>query len=80
MVLCGLWMAALSALSLLLLYKQKLESNTMVLNLLFWSIPVPYIANSTGWILTEGGRQPWIVVGQQKVSAGISTNLTSTDI
>ena len=80
MVICGLWMAALSALSLLLLYKQKLESNTTVLNLLFWSIPVPYIANSTGWILTEGGRQPWIVVGLQKVSAGISTNLTSTDI
>ena len=80
MVLCGLWMAALSALSIFLLYKQKLETNTMVLNLLFWSIPIPYIANSTGWILTEGGRQPWIVVGLQKVSAGISTNLTSTDI
>lgn len=80
MVICGLWMAALSAISLLLLYKQKLETNTMVLTLLFWSIPVPYIANSTGWILTEGGRQPWIVVGLQKVSAAISTNLTSTDI
>ncbi len=80
MVICGLWMAALSAISILLLYKQKLETNTMVLTLLFWSIPVPYIANSTGWILTEGGRQPWIVVGLQKVSEAISTNLTSTDI
>lgn len=80
MVFCGLWMAALSALSILLFYKGKLENNTMVLKLLLWSIPVPYIANSTGWILTEGGRQPWIVVGLQKVSDGISTNLTTTDI
>lgn len=80
MVLAGLWMAALSALSLLLLYKNKLETNTTVLTLLFWSLPVPYIANSTGWILTEGGRQPWIVVGLQKVSQAISTNLTQVDI
>lgn len=80
MVLCGLWMAALSALSLLLLYKDKLENSSIVLKMLLWSIPIPYLANSTGWILTEGGRQPWIVVGLQKVSDGISTNLTSTDI
>jgi len=80
MVLSGLWMAALSALSLLLLYKKKLETNTKVLTMLLWSLPVPYIANSTGWILTEGGRQPWIVVGLQKVSQAVSTNLTQVDI
>lgn len=80
MVVCGLWMAALSALGLLLLYRKQLETNKIVLTLLFWSIPIPYIANSTGWILTEGGRQPWIVVGLQKVSSAISTNLTTTDI
>ena len=80
MVLAGLWMAILSAWSLLLLYKNKLETNTTVLTLLLWSLPMPYIANSTGWILTEGGRQPWIVVGLQKLNAAISTNLTSLDI
>jgi len=80
MVLAGLWMAALSALSLLLLYKNKLETNTKVLTMLLWSLPMPYIANSTGWILTEGGRQPWMVVGLQKLSAAVSTNLTRVDI
>jgi len=80
MVLAGLWMAALSAFSLLLFYKNKLEANKAVLTLLLWSLPIPYIANSAGWILTEGARQPWIVVGLQKVSAAISTNLTSVDI
>ena len=80
MVLAGLWMAALSAWSALLLYRKKLETNKTVLTMLLWSLPMPYIANSTGWILTEGGRQPWIVVGLQKVSEAISTNLTRVDI
>lgn len=80
MILCGMWMAALAGLSSLLLYKGKLEKNTIVLKLLLWSIPIPYIANSTGWVLTEGGRQPWIVVGLQKVNTAISTNLTGTEI
>ncbi|HHE31242.1 MAG TPA: cytochrome ubiquinol oxidase subunit I, partial [Chlorobaculum parvum] len=31
--------------------------------LLIWSLFLPYIANSAGWILTEMGRQPWIVFG-----------------
>jgi len=80
MVISGLWMAFISALSILLLYKGRLESNPIVLKMLLWSLPMPYIANSTGWILTEGGRQPWIVSGLQKVSQAVSTNLTSTEI
>lgn len=80
MVLSGLWMAFIAAVGMLLLYKKNLESNQAVLKALLWSLPVPYIANSTGWILTEGGRQPWIVVGLQKVSEGVSTNLTSIEI
>ncbi|GMB01452.1 cytochrome ubiquinol oxidase subunit I [Pelosinus sp. IPA-1] len=80
MVLSGLWMMLLAVISIFLLYKERLEENRTVLKLLLWSLPVPYIANSTGWILTEGGRQPWIVVGLQKVSQAVSTNVTSTEV
>lgn len=80
MVIAGLWMAAVAALSILLLYRNQLETNKAVLTLLLWSLPFPYIANSSGWILTEGARQPWIVVGLQKVSEAVSTNLTRADI
>ncbi|AIF53916.1 cytochrome ubiquinol oxidase subunit I [Pelosinus sp. UFO1] len=80
MVLSGLWMMLLAVISIFLLYKERLEENGTVLKLLLWSLPVPYIANSTGWILTEGGRQPWIVVGLQKVSQAVSTNVTSTEV
>ncbi|GAC68408.1 cytochrome ubiquinol oxidase subunit I [Gordonia soli] len=26
-----------------------------------WMIPTPFLANSSGWIFTEMGRQPWVV-------------------
>lgn len=76
----GLWMMLMAVIGVFLLYRKQLENNGAVLKLLLWSLPVPYIANSTGWILTEGGRQPWIVVGLQKVSEAASTNVTSTEI
>jgi cytochrome d ubiquinol oxidase subunit I len=41
-----------------------------------WVILLPYLANTTGWILTETGRQPWIVHGLMKTGEGISPNLT----
>jgi cytochrome d ubiquinol oxidase subunit I len=37
-----------------------------------WLIPLPYLANTAGWLLTEMGRVPWIVFGLMKISEGIS--------
>jgi cytochrome d ubiquinol oxidase subunit I len=34
---------------------------------------LPLIANSFGWIFTEMGRQPWIVFGQMRTVAGVSS-------
>lgn len=45
-----------------------------------WVIALPYIANSSGWILTEMGRQPWIVQGLLKVQDAVSPNLTTVDL
>jgi len=41
---------------------------------------LPYLANASGWILTEMGRQPWIVQGLLKVQDGVSPNLTTVDL
>jgi cytochrome bd ubiquinol oxidase subunit I len=29
----------------------------------FWALPLPFLANTMGWIFTEVGRQPWTVFG-----------------
>jgi cytochrome d ubiquinol oxidase subunit I len=39
-------------------------------------IALPYLANSFGWILTEIGRQPWVVYGLLKTKDAVSPNLT----
>jgi cytochrome d ubiquinol oxidase subunit I len=41
---------------------------------------LPYLANASGWILTEMGRQPWIVYGLLKVEDAVSPNLTTLDL
>ena len=45
-----------------------------------WMLILPYLANATGWILTEMGRQPWIVYGLLKVEDAVSPNLTTADL
>lgn len=45
-----------------------------------WLIALPYIANVSGWILTEMGRQPWLVQGLLKVEDGVSPNLTAGQV
>lgn len=41
-----------------------------------FAILLPYVANSSGWILTEIGRQPWVVYGYLKTEEALSPNLT----
>ena len=45
-----------------------------------WLLILPYLANASGWILTEMGRQPWIVYGLLKVEDAVSPNLTTLDL
>lgn len=72
MVIAGMWLLLITMISAYLLKKGRLESYPLVLKAVLWSLPVPYIANSTGWAVTEMGRQPWIVFGLQRVDQAVS--------
>jgi cytochrome d ubiquinol oxidase subunit I len=62
------------AFCLLLWIKRKnIVEHPMLLKLLVWGIPLPYIACQLGWTLAEVGRQPWIVYGMMKTSDAVST-------
>jgi cytochrome bd ubiquinol oxidase subunit I len=43
-------------------------------------IALPYIANITGWIVTEVGRQPWIVHGLLKTNDAVSPGVSYADV
>jgi len=52
--------------------RNKLEESPGYLKVMLWSIPLPYIALQAGWIVTEVGRQPWIVYGLMKTKDAVS--------
>jgi cytochrome bd ubiquinol oxidase subunit I len=78
MMTAGLLMIALSAFFLWALGRNL--GNAPWFRYVPWVIVLPYIANTSGWILTEMGRQPWIVQGFLQVKDGVSPNLTTVDL
>jgi len=54
------------------LRRNKLEQSPTLLRLLIWMIPLPYLAAAFGWIVTEVGRQPWIVYGVMRTADAVS--------
>ena len=75
MVGAGFLMIFITAYSLFLTMKNRITDNKIIKFLPF-AIALPYLANSSGWLLTEIGRQPWVVYGYLLTSDAISPNLT----
>jgi cytochrome bd ubiquinol oxidase subunit I len=44
----------------------------LLLRLLVWAIPLPYLASELGWTLSEVGRQPWIVYRVMRTADAVS--------
>jgi cytochrome d ubiquinol oxidase subunit I len=57
-----------------------LKNSRLFLTLLIPGMALPYIASTSGWVLTESARQPWIVYGLQKVQEAVSPNVTTGEI
>lgn len=77
MVGAGMLMLVLAGWSLLVVNRKQVEKSALLLRLLPWAIVLPYIANSTGWLLAEIGRQPWIVFGLLLTADSASPNVTA---
>jgi cytochrome bd ubiquinol oxidase subunit I len=52
--------------------RKKLLESPLLLRVMLYSIPLPYLATQAGWIVTEVGRQPWIVYGLMRTSDAVS--------
>jgi cytochrome d ubiquinol oxidase subunit I len=79
----GTYFAALMAVSVFLLWRGKLYTTRWLLWPILLSFPLPYIANTAGWMTAEIGRQPWLVyhlvrtAGSESASVGAGTTLFS---
>jgi cytochrome d ubiquinol oxidase subunit I len=41
---------------------------------------LPFLINTAGWLLTESGRQPWIVQGIMLTKNGLSPSVSTTEL
>jgi cytochrome d ubiquinol oxidase subunit I len=75
MIGAGILMVGLAAYGVYLIVRDKMRKPSWFLRWLPLAIGLPYLANSTGWLFTEIGRQPWIVFGLLRTEEGISPNV-----
>ena len=67
----------LSVWGLWLLRRKRLTTSTWFLRLAVWAAALPFLMNTAGWVLTENGRQPWIVQGIQLTKDGVSPSVST---
>jgi cytochrome bd ubiquinol oxidase subunit I len=78
MVGAGFVMLALAAYSLVHTMRGSVSSGKMrFIKWLPFAMALPYLANTTGWMMTEMGRQPWVVFGLMKVTDAGSPSVSA---
>jgi cytochrome d ubiquinol oxidase subunit I len=73
----GMLMFLVAAVGAWLYWKQKLERARWFLWSAIVAIALPYVAATAGWVLTEMGRQPWIVQGLLKTEDAVSPTVSA---
>jgi cytochrome d ubiquinol oxidase subunit I len=76
----GMLLLAIPLIGLLLIRRKALERSRRFLWVCVGGAALPVIANLTGWIFTEMGRQPWVVYGLLKTSEARSPLVGSSSI
>jgi cytochrome d ubiquinol oxidase subunit I len=76
----GVLLLLIPLLGLLYVRRRRFETSPRLLRLCVLGAFLPPLANLTGWIFTEMGRQPWVVYGLLKTSDARSPLVGSASI
>ncbi len=79
MVGIGTLLIALMLLSIFWLWLGRLYESRPLLWALLLAFPFPYIATTAGWMTAELGRQPWLIYGLMRTSAGVSPHVSAAN-
>jgi cytochrome d ubiquinol oxidase subunit I len=80
MVGIGLTMLAVVAWGLVLWWRGRLLASRGWLRVASWTLPFGFVAVIAGWIVTEVGRQPWVVYGYLRTADAVTPSLTTQDV
>jgi cytochrome d ubiquinol oxidase subunit I len=73
-------MIGLALYGLYLIRKKKLMKFAWYHKIALWALALPFIANATGWVMTEMGRQPFVVYGLLKTDDAASVAVSSGEV
>ena len=71
--LVGLW-------GVWLLWRRRLDKAHVFQRVASWAVVIPFIMGTAGWVLTENGRQPWLVQGLMLTKDGLSSSVSATEV
>lgn len=80
MVGAGFLMLLIALLTTIQAFKSKFEFKPLWYKIVFWSMVLPWVANTTGWIFTEIARQPWTVFGLFKTADSVSNTVSAGEV
>ena len=63
-----------------LLWRKKIYGARWILWLLMLSAPLPFIANTAGWMTAELGRQPWLIYGLMRTANGAAPRVGAGNV
>ena len=73
MVSLGSFMALVSAAALWLMWRgRELARHRWLLRALVLTAPMGFICTEAGWVVTEVGRQPWIIQGFMRTAEAVT--------
>jgi cytochrome d ubiquinol oxidase subunit I len=75
--------AAIALLSLwggFLWWRKRLGKSRLFLFVATWVAITPFLMNTAGWLMTESGRQPWIVQGLMLTEEGVSPSVSAAEV
>jgi cytochrome d ubiquinol oxidase subunit I len=75
----GTWFVLVMVVAAFLLWRGQLYKAKWALWALLLSFPLPYIANTAGWLTAELGRQPWLIYGLMRTSEGYSSTVSASN-
>lgn len=76
----GSLMALLSVVGLVLLRNDKLQKMKWLMVIMSLCTFAPFIANTSGWLITELGRFPWTVYGLFTIADSVSPSVTAPQL
>jgi cytochrome d ubiquinol oxidase subunit I len=72
MVGLGTVLLVVAGVGVLMLRRGRIYASRRMLWALMLAFPFTYVANIAGWVTAEAGRQPWVIFGLLRTSAGAS--------